>query len=65
LRSSSETRDNNVDIKDGNCTYLNQFDARNLLVVSVLQLCEDRVLYIPWHFQTTAKMQYFQMHFLA
>jgi hypothetical protein len=46
--------------EDGNCTYLNQRDARNLLVVSVSQISEKQLLYNPRHFQTTAKMQYFQ-----
>jgi hypothetical protein len=30
----------------GNCTYLNQLYVRNLLVVSVWQIC-DQPLYIP------------------
>jgi hypothetical protein len=32
---------------DGKCTYLNQRDARNLLVASVSQLSEEQVLYSP------------------
>jgi hypothetical protein len=51
--------------EDGNCTYLNQLDGRNLLVVSVLQISEKQLLYSPWHVQTTGKMQYLQMHLLA
>jgi hypothetical protein len=51
--------------EDGNCTYLNQLDARNVLVVSVSQIGEEKLLYSPWHFQTTAKTQYFHMHLLA
>jgi hypothetical protein len=51
--------------EDGNCTYLNDIDARDLLVVSVSQISEEQLLYSPRHFQTTAKMQYFQMHLLA
>jgi hypothetical protein len=50
---------------DGNCTYLNQLDARNLLAVSVSQISEEQLLYSPRHLQTTAKIQYFQMHVLA
>jgi hypothetical protein len=33
--------------EDGNCTYLNQLDARNLLVVSVSQISEEQLLYNP------------------
>jgi hypothetical protein len=32
---------------DGNCTHLNQLDARNLLVVSVSRINEEQVLYSP------------------
>ncbi len=51
--------------EDGNCTYLNEIDARDLLVVSVSQISEEKLLYSRRHFQTTAKMQYFKMHLLA
>jgi hypothetical protein len=50
--------------EDVNCTYLNQLYARYLLVVSFSRISEQ-LLYSPWHFQTTATMQYFQMHLLA
>jgi hypothetical protein len=33
--------------EDGNCTDLNQLDARNLLVVSVSQISEEQLLYGP------------------
>jgi hypothetical protein len=33
--------------EDENCTYLNQLDARNLLVVSVSQISEAQLLYSP------------------
>jgi hypothetical protein len=33
--------------ENGNCTYLNQIDARNLLVVSVSQISEEQLLYSP------------------
>jgi hypothetical protein len=36
-----------------------------MLVVSVSQISEEQLLYSPWHFQTTAQTQYFQMHLLA
>jgi hypothetical protein len=62
--SSSETRVN-AGKKDGNHTYLNYLDARNLLVVSVSQMSEAQLLYSLCHFQTTAQMQYFQVHLLA
>jgi hypothetical protein len=42
--------------KEVNWTYLNQLDARNLSVVYVLQISEERSLYNPWHFQTTAHL---------
>jgi hypothetical protein len=51
--------------EDGNCTSLNQLDVRNLFVVSVSQMSEEQLLYNPGHFQTTAQMQYFEMHLLA
>jgi hypothetical protein len=44
---------------------MNQLDAKNLLVVSVLQISEKQLLYSPWHFQSTPRMQYFQMHLLS
>jgi hypothetical protein len=31
--------------EDGNCTYLNQLDWRNLLVASVSQISEEQLLY--------------------
>jgi hypothetical protein len=34
-------------LEGGNGTYLNQRDARNLLVVSVSQISEDQFLYSP------------------
>jgi hypothetical protein len=33
--------------KDGNGTYLNQLDARNLPMVSVSQISEEQLLYSP------------------
>jgi hypothetical protein len=33
--------------KDGNGTYLNQLDARNLLVVSVSYISKEQLLYSP------------------
>jgi hypothetical protein len=33
--------------EDGDCTYLNQLDAGNLLVLSVSQISEEQLLYSP------------------
>jgi hypothetical protein len=33
--------------EDGNCIYLNQVDASNLLVASVSQTSEEQLLYSP------------------
>jgi hypothetical protein len=34
--------------EDGNCTYLNQLDVRNLLVASVSQIIEEQLLHDPF-----------------
>jgi hypothetical protein len=44
--SSSETR-LMLAKEDENSTYLNQLDARNLLVVSVSQMSEEQLLHDP------------------
>jgi hypothetical protein len=44
--SNSETRVM-LAKEDGNCSYLNQLNARNLLVVSVSQIKEWQLLYSP------------------
>jgi hypothetical protein len=33
--------------EDGNCTYLNQLDVRNLTVVSISQISEEQLIYDP------------------